>query len=78
MTTRGASRGVVTHVFAAACVLVYLAMIVGGISPIDPDNRAMFAWGAIFGPSVVFDGEVWRIPASLFLHFGLFHLRPTA
>jgi rhomboid protease GluP len=72
--TSAASRGVVTYVLAAACVLVYLAMIVAGASPFEPDSQSMFAWGASFGPAVVFDGEVWRIPASLFLHFGLFHL----
>jgi rhomboid protease GluP len=72
--TTAASRGVVTPLLAAACVLVYLAMIVRGLSPFEPESKSMIEWGAIFGPPVVFDGEVWRLPASMFLHFGLVHL----
>ena len=34
----------------------------------------MLEWGASFGPSVVFDGQVWRLLTSMFLHFGLIHL----
>ncbi len=34
----------------------------------------MLEWGASFGPSVVFEGQVWRLLTSMFLHFGLIHL----
>ncbi|SIO41859.1 rhomboid protease GluP [Singulisphaera sp. GP187] len=69
-----AKRAVVTPLMAAACVLVYVAMVARGVSPINPTPRVMLEWGASFGPSVVFDGQAWRLLTSMFLHFGLIHL----
>ena len=49
-------------------------MLLRGVNIFEPKNEAMYAWGAIFGPAVVFQGQLWRLPASMFLHFGLMHL----
>ena len=49
-------------------------MVASGVPAVDPDPRAMFAWGANFGPAVVLDGQAWRLLTSTFLHFGLLHL----
>lgn len=69
-----ASRALVTPFLAAVCGLVYVAMVARGISPLNPEPLQMLEWGASFGPSVVFEGQVWRLLTSMFLHFGLIHL----
>ncbi len=68
------SRPLVTPVIVAACVGVFVAMVTQGASVMDPSGPVMVAWGANFGPSLVFDHQTWRLFTSMFLHFGLFHL----
>ena len=68
------SRPLVTSVIVAACIGVFLAMVAQGASVMDPSGPVMVAWGANFGPSLVFDHQTWRLLTCMFLHFGLFHL----
>ncbi len=68
------SRARVTPALVAACVLVYAAMVARGVPAFRPSAGSVLAWGADFGPSVVFDHQYWRVFTSIFLHFGLFHL----
>ena len=51
------SRSVVTFLIAAACLLVFVAMVARGVSPMEPSGDSLIEWGANFGPSMVFDGS---------------------
>jgi rhomboid protease GluP len=72
--TRVASRSVVTPIITMACAFVYLAMIATGSSPLTPTTRQLIEWGANFGPSVIFDNQVWRLFTAMFVHIGLVHI----
>jgi len=72
--TTVASRPLVTPVIALACVVVFIAMVARGVSAFTPTGPELVAWGANFGPSVVFDHQVWRLFTAMFLHIGLVHI----
>ncbi len=72
--TMVASRPVVTRAIAIACVVVFVAMVARGVSPLLPTGEDLIAWGANFGPSVVFDHQTWRLFTSMFVHIGLLHI----
>jgi rhomboid protease GluP len=67
-------RVVVTYVVLASCILVYLAMIAAGVSPLDPTVPDLEAWGGNVGERVALHGETWRLLTSVFLHGGLIHI----
>lgn len=54
-------------------VLVFMVMVLKGVSPIHPTTQQMLDWGAQFGP-FTFDGQWWRLFSSMFLHYGIVHL----
>jgi len=58
-------------------VAVFLAMAVGGVSPLNPTGQDIVNWGANFGPytfGVEHPEEAWRVLTSVFLHIGIIHL----
>lgn len=63
----------VTPLLVAANVGVLLFLMTRGVSPTLPDPLQMLDWGANYAPRTL-SGEAWRIPASMFLHFGVIHL----
>ena len=65
---------VVTPVMLGACILVFVAMSLKGVNPFLPTVQQLLAWGANDGARVVLRHEVWRLPASVFIHGGLLHL----
>jgi membrane associated rhomboid family serine protease/Flp pilus assembly protein TadD len=54
-------------------VMVFLAMVLRGVSPIAPSPQQAIAFGADFGP-LTLNGEWWRLATSMFVHFGLIHI----
>jgi membrane associated rhomboid family serine protease len=63
----------VTPVLAYLNVLVFLLMIISGISPVEPDTHSLFLWGGNFRLAVT-NGQWWRLITYMFLHAGYMHL----
>src|SRR5437868_15060803 len=62
-----------TVVLIAMNVLVFVAMVLRGISPIQPTIQQLLASGADFGPFTL-GGQWWRVLTSTFVHMGIIHL----
>ena len=63
----------VTVVLIALNVLVFLIMVLRGVSLFEPTADSVLRWGADYGP-LTLHGQWWRMLVSTFLHFGLIHL----
>jgi rhomboid protease GluP len=54
-------------------VAVYLAMVLSGVSPVEPHVPQLLRWGANFGP-LSLGPQPWRILTSNYLHGGMLHI----
>jgi membrane associated rhomboid family serine protease/TolA-binding protein len=54
-------------------VLVFVIMVLRGVSAINPTPQQAIAFGADFGP-LTLDGQWWRLVTSMFVHFGIIHI----
>lgn len=64
---------IVTLSLIAINVLIFLLMVVKGVSPAGPSGEDLLSWGANFGP-LTLNGQWWRLFTACFLHFGIVHL----
>jgi rhomboid protease GluP len=62
-----------TIVLIALNVLVFLMMVLQGVSVFNPTAESVLRWGADYGP-LTLHGQWWRMVVSTFLHFGIIHL----
>ncbi len=63
----------VTPILIGLNVLVYVVMVISGISPTEPTVPQLIAWGANFGPLTA-SGQWWRLLTACFLHIGFIHI----
>ena len=66
-------RAIVTETLIGLNVLVFVLMVLQGISPVSPSPEDLLRWGADFGP-LTLQGQWWRLLTAVFLHFGIIHL----
>jgi rhomboid protease GluP len=71
--TRYYFRPWLTHWLVGANVLVFVAMMLKGGSPMGFTTQQTLRWGADYGP-LTFGGQPWRILTSNYVHFSLIHI----
>ena len=68
-----ARRLSVTTALIALNVLVFVAMVLSGVSPVLPSTQQLLHWGADYGPRSL-NAEPWRILTSNYVHIGIIHI----
>lgn len=71
--TQSATSFPVTIALIAANALVFAAMVLSGVSALDPTPAQAIKFGADFGP-LTLNGQWWRLVTSMFVHFGIIHI----
>ena len=62
-----------THIVVGLNVLVFVAMVVSGASPLNPSREQLLRWGANWGP-LSLGTQPWRMLTSNYVHIGIIHL----
>jgi len=62
-----------TSTLVAINTAVYVAMVLRGVSPVEPKVEQLLQWGANFGP-LSLGPQPWRLLASNYLHAGILHI----
>jgi rhomboid protease GluP len=63
----------VTSAIIGANVLVFLAMTLSGVSPVEPQIRDLVKWGANTGVQTLVS-QPWRMWTSNYVHIGIIHI----
>ena len=63
----------VTQVIVGINVVVFIAMVLSGVSPFQPTVQDLLTWGANAAP-LSFGPQPWRMLASNYVHIGLIHI----
>jgi membrane associated rhomboid family serine protease len=70
---RGRQLFPLTQVIVGLNVLVFLAMVLSGVSPLSPSPLQLVTWGANFAP-LSLGSQPWRMLASNYVHIGIIHI----
>jgi rhomboid protease GluP len=62
-----------TQVIVGINVLVFVGMVLSGVSPMSPTQLQLVIWGANFAP-LSLGPQPWRILASNYVHIGIIHI----
>lgn len=63
-----------TYALVGINCLVFLAMVLSGVSITEPTVEQLLHWGANAGPYVLLGNEWWRLITAMFVHVGILHL----
>src|SRR5579863_7472347 len=63
----------ITTTLVGMNVAVYAAMVLTGVSPVNPTIQQLLRWGANWGP-LSLGAEPWRMLASNYVHIGIIHI----
>jgi rhomboid protease GluP len=63
-----------TYLLVGINCAVFVAMIVSGMSLLNPSPDQLLHWGANNAGAVLIGGEWWRISTAMFVHVGVIHL----
>jgi membrane associated rhomboid family serine protease/predicted negative regulator of RcsB-dependent stress response len=63
----------ITTILIGLNALVFVVMVLRGVSPFLPSPQQAIAFGADFGP-LTLNGQWWRLITSMFVHFGIVHI----
>ena len=62
-----------TQILVGINLLVFVAMVLNGISATNPGGEALVRWGANWG-RLTMTGQWWRLITYMFLHIGILHI----
>jgi rhomboid protease GluP len=63
----------VTYTLIGLNVLVFIVMVISGVSFLSPTTESLLKWGADYGP-LTLRGQWWRMFTSMFVHIGVMHV----
>ena len=63
----------ITKTLIGLNALVFIAMVVRGVSPLEPTTAQLLPWGANWGP-LSLANQPWRMLASNYIHVGILHI----
>ena len=55
-------------------LFIYLLPLIIGVNVVNMSSEFLLNIGAMYGPAVVLNGEIWRLFTAMFLHGGLEHV----
>jgi membrane associated rhomboid family serine protease/transcription elongation factor Elf1 len=66
-------RVYITFALIAINAVVFIAMVVGGVSMFEPQPEQIITWGAKVTELILINNEWWRLVSCVFIHIGLLH-----